>query len=83
MHERNPFAAAMVAMLFLSGCLDSGGGGVGSNQNPQSVVVLTGGPNIVNIGDTVQFDGTYSFDEDGQIISWNWDFGMSNKQLVL
>ncbi len=64
----------MVTMLFLTGCLGTGGG-IGSNQNPQSVVVLTGGTTIVNVGDTIQFDGSYSFDEDGEIRYWNWNFG--------
>ncbi|HIM32889.1 MAG TPA: PKD domain-containing protein [Candidatus Poseidoniales archaeon] len=74
MHERKPFAAVMVAMLFLTGCLGTGGG-IGSNQNPQSVVTLTGGTNVVNVGDTVQLDGSQSWDEDGALKSWNWDYG--------
>ena len=64
----------MVAMLFLTGCLGTGGG-IGSNQNPQSVVTLTGGTNVVNVGDTVQLDGSQSWDEDGALKSWNWDYG--------
>ena len=32
-YERKPFAAIMVVMLFLTGCLGTGGG-IGSNQNP-------------------------------------------------
>ena len=61
-------------MLFLTGCLGTGGG-IGSNQNPQSVVTLTGGTNVVNVGDTVQLDGSQSWDEDGALKSWNWDYG--------
>ena len=64
----------MVVMLFLTGCLGTGGG-IGSNQNPQSVVTLPGGTNIVNVGDTVQIDGSQSWDEDGTLKSWNWDYG--------
>ena len=64
----------MVVMLFLTGCLGTGGG-IGSNQNPQSVVTLPGGTNIVNVGDTVQIDGSQSWDEDGALKSWNWDYG--------
>ena len=64
----------MVTMLFLTGCLGTGGG-IGSNQNPQSVVTLTGGTNVVNVGDTVQLDGSQSWDEDGALKSWNWDYG--------
>ena len=64
----------MVTMLFLTGCLGTGGG-IGSNQNPQSVVTLTDGTNVVNVGDTVQFDGSQSWDEDGALKSWNWDYG--------
>ncbi|HIL33149.1 MAG TPA: PKD domain-containing protein, partial [Candidatus Poseidoniales archaeon] len=74
MYERKPFAAIMVTMLFLTGCLGTGGG-IGSNQNPQSVVTLTGGTNVVNVGDTVQLDGSQSWDEDGALKSWNWDYG--------
>jgi peptide/nickel transport system substrate-binding protein len=74
MYERKPFAAIMVVMLFLTGCLGTGGG-IGSNQNPQSVVTLPGGTNIVNVGDTVQIDGSQSWDEDGALTSWNWDYG--------
>ena len=74
MYERKPFAAIMVVMLFLTGCLGTGGG-IGSNQNPQSVVTLPGGTNIVNVGDTVQIDGSQSWDEDGALKSWNWDYG--------
>ncbi|HIN08905.1 MAG TPA: PKD domain-containing protein, partial [Candidatus Poseidoniales archaeon] len=74
MYERKPFAAIMVVMLFLTGCLGTGGG-IGSNQNPQSVVTLPGGTNIVNVGDTVQLDGSQSWDEDGALKSWNWDYG--------
>ena len=64
----------MVVMLFVTGCLGTGGG-IGSNQNPQSVVTLPGGTNIVNVGDTVQIDGSQSWDEDGALKSWNWDYG--------
>jgi len=64
----------MVTMLFLTGCLGTGGG-IGSNQNPQSVVTLTDGTNVVNVGDTVQLDGSQSWDEDGALKSWNWDYG--------
>ena len=51
----------MVTMLFLTGCLGTGGG-IGSNQNPQSVVTLTDGTNVVNVGDTVQLDGSQSWE---------------------
>ena len=64
----------MVVMLFLTGCLGTGGG-IGSNQNPQSVVTLPGGTNIVNVGDTVQIDGSQPWAEDGTLQSWNWDYG--------
>lgn len=76
--ERNaPAALAVTALLLLSGCLDfgGGGGGIGSNQNPQSVVVLTGGTTVVSVGEEVRLDGSQSWDEDGTVQVYSWDFG--------
>lgn len=32
-----------------------------------------GGPQIISIGDTVSFDGSFSTDPDGEIVSYEWD----------
>jgi len=34
-----------------------------------------GGPYSGSAGEPVQFDGSGSFDTDGEIVSWTWDFG--------
>lgn len=34
-----------------------------------------GGPYSGDAGQPVQFDGSGSFDEDGEIVAWEWDFG--------
>jgi len=41
----------------------------------QSPIANAGPDQIVNEGDTVTFDGSTSYDTDGTITAYNWDFG--------
>jgi PKD repeat protein len=41
-------------------------------------VAVTDGPYFGNPGETVRFDGSGSYDPDGSIISYEWDFGDGN-----
>jgi PKD repeat protein len=43
------------------------------NRSP--VVVMLYSPPIVSTGEFVDFDGSASYDKDGSIISYSWDFG--------
>jgi len=45
---------------------------VGSNQYP---VADAGGPYSANVGQAIVFDGSASYDPDGSIVSYHWDFG--------
>jgi PKD repeat protein len=45
---------------------------IGENLPP---VCDAGGPYADNEGDEIMFDGSGSFDPDGTIVEWNWDFG--------
>ncbi len=38
-------------------------------------VCAAGGPYLGDAGAPVQFDGSNCFDEDGEIVLWEWDFG--------
>ena len=76
--EHNATAAlAVTALLLLSGCLNfgGGGGGIGSNLNPQAVVTVASGQKVVELGSTVRLDASESIDEDGTITAYRWDFG--------
>ena len=42
------------------------------NQNP---VADANGPYSGNVGENITFDGSGSYDPDGNIVSWDWDFG--------
>jgi len=46
-----------------------------SNTPP---VANAGGPYIGNVNEDILFDGSGSYDLDGSIISWYWDFGDGN-----
>ena len=73
----NKFSSlAIVGLLILSGCLGIGDDGViGDNLNPQAVVAVTSGQNVLDLGESIQFDASGSSDEDGSIVSYLWDFG--------
>jgi hypothetical protein len=44
----------------------------------QSLIAIAGSDQIVNEGDTVKFDGLSSYDPDGIIVSYEWDFDSSD-----
>ena len=76
--EHNATAAlAVTALLLLSGCLNfgGGGGGIGSNLNPQAVVTVASGQKVVELGSTVRLDASESIDEDGTITAYRWEHG--------
>ncbi len=43
-----------------------------SNQQPRAEFSYS--PTSPKVGETVRFDGSSSFDPDGSVVSWNWDF---------
>ena len=43
-----------------------------SNQSP--VAIATPNKNEAEVGEVVTFNGSYSYDPDGSIVSWEWDF---------
>jgi len=55
---------ALVVLLF--GCLDQ------PNRAPQVLVLFTKNPVV---GEATDFDASISFDPDGSIVSYQWDFG--------
>ena len=68
---------AIVGLLLFTGCLDILGTEevLGSNLNPVAVVSVVSGPKVVDLGTSIQFDGSESTDEDGTVVSYKWDFG--------
>ncbi len=48
----------------------------GGNLNPVAIAQVS--PNPANINSDVTFDGSNSYDNDGQIVSYLWDFGDGN-----
>lgn len=48
---------------------------VSTETNDPPVSEFTFSPSDPNVGDTVQFDGTFSDDPDGSIVAYDWDFG--------
>lgn len=49
------------------------------NFSPSSIphypVCDAGGPYVGDPGEPIQFDGSGSYDTDGEIVAWRWDFG--------
>jgi hypothetical protein len=43
-------------------------------SNTPPVAVIVGPTSVVNVGDIVLFDGSGSYDPDGDEITWSWDF---------
>ena len=44
-------------------------------KNVEPVAVIEPAYLEVTVGEEIVFDGSNSFDEDGQIVSYEWDFG--------
>lgn len=57
--------------------LTSGGGGPGPGQQSPTACISGGDAVTVLEGDRVVFDGTCSFDPDGVIVSYEWDFDLT------
>ncbi len=57
--------------------LTSGGGGPGPGQQSPTACISGGDAVTVLEGDRVVFDGTCSFDPDGVIVSYEWDFDLA------
>lgn len=57
---------------FLIRAVGTAGGG-GSNQNPVAVANVS--PTQANVNDMINFDGTSSYDNDGNITTYLWNFG--------
>ena len=49
-----------------------------NNSLPNSVFTIS--PNPINSKESANFDGSKSFDSDGAIVSYNWDFGDTTRQ---
>jgi len=45
--------------------------------NPKAPVADAGGPYYGYIGEAIQFDGSNSYDPDGYIVKYEWDFGVT------
>ena len=48
---------------------------IGSNDNETEPIADAGGPYFQDIGDTIYFDGSASYDPNGIITIFEWDFG--------
>lgn len=44
-------------------------------RNKPPVAVASASPREVKVGEMVWFDGSGSYDPDGRIVKWHWDFG--------
>ena len=68
---------AIVGLLLFTGCLDILGSeeSLGYNLNPVAVVTVLSGQKVVDLGASIQFDGSESTDEDGTVSSYSWNFG--------
>ena len=68
---------AIVGLLMFTGCLDLFGSDdvIGSNYSPSAVVSVFSGERVIDLGDPINLDASDSYDEDGTISSYSWDFG--------
>ena len=73
---RKSGSLAIIGLLLFSGCLGLGSEeAIGDNLNPQAVLEVVSGETVVGLGSSLQFDASESYDEDGSISSYSWDFG--------
>ena len=73
---RKSGSLAIIGLLLFSGCLGLGSEeAIGDNLNPQAVLEVVFGETVVGLGSSIQFDASESYDEDGSISSYSWDFG--------
>src|SRR5581483_2946909 len=56
-------------------CDDGGGGGGGGGLGDQPPVSVPGGPYTGGVSQTVSFNGSNSYDPDGTVVSYSWNFG--------
>jgi PKD repeat protein len=73
---RKSGSLVIIGLLLFSGCLGLGSEeAIGDNLNPQAVLEVVAGETVVGLGSSIQFDASESYDEDGSISSYSWDFG--------
>jgi PKD repeat protein len=82
MHPHNTrFAVLGVSVLslaLLAGCAgldDSDTQTTGKNRNPEAVINIVDGEDVINSGEPISFDAKGSEDEDGEIVSYRYSFG--------
>jgi PKD repeat protein len=71
------------ALFHFKTAAQSGGGGEEPPQEPQNIKPIAdasaGEPYRADINSTILFDGSRSYDPDGNITIWLWDFGDNTK----
>ncbi len=72
-------AVALNGSIYVIGGRDNSGRAINSvikGKIPNALPIANAGPDkIVLLCDTVTFDGSSSYDPDGDIVFWDWDFG--------
>jgi PKD repeat protein len=51
------------------------------NQSPEASFIVSA--DTITLGESINFDGSESFDSDGTIVSYSWDFGDGNTATVV
>ncbi len=69
----------VITILVSSGVIMEGGLITETNTTAVGPVVVAGENQTVSVGETVYFNGSESYDPDGYIASYNWDFGDGTK----
>lgn len=67
----------LVLPTLFSGCLeeDKQTGQYGSSSSNSAPIPIVNAPETAYFGETIEFDGSGSYDSDGTIESYSWDFG--------